>query len=484
MNLPDNQPPRGRSNTGSILVALLWCLALLSVLVIGILHSTRLDLQVGRLHTDRIQARYLALAGIEKTKALLYQNARERRGSAQSHNGLLFNAPQHFKDIPFGRGTYRIFRGGRPEEGGGIVFGVDDEESRLNVNTAKAEDFARLQGLTPDIAASIVDWRDGDRTVTPGGAEREFYLGMVPPSLPKDAPLGSLREMLMIRGVAGGPFLGEDTQLNGLPGGQEDAWEEGGSAGDSRPATASVVGGAPGWAAALTVQSGVENVSASGQDRVNVQSADESTLMTVPGITPDIAKAIVAHRQGNRLESIADLLNVGPAPPPGQGQGQGQNPGGAPNSGQVRDGLRGGGQGSGGANPGGPKVIDSTLLIDIADAVTTEEGEGQPGVMNVNTAGLEALMCLPGVTRELALAIIAYRSSAGFLPNTAALLRVPGMTTELFRQLAGRVTVRSETFRILSEGRVTSSGARQRLLVTVRVGLEEVETLAYREDDL
>jgi hypothetical protein len=31
---------------------------------------------------------------------------------------------------------------------------------------------------------------------------------------------------------------------------------------------------------------------------------------------------------------------------------------------------------------------------------------------------------------------------------------------------------------------VTSSGARQRLLVTVRVGLEEVETLAYREDDL
>jgi hypothetical protein len=129
-------------------------------------------------------------------------------------------------------------------------------------------------------------------------------------------------------------------------------------------------------------------------------------------------------------------------------------------------------------------VIDSTLLIDIADAVTTEEGEGQPGVMNVNTAGLEALMCLPGVTRELALAIIAYRSSAGFLPNTAALLRVPGMTTELFRQLAGRVTVRSETFRILSEGRVTSSGARQRLLVTVRVGLEEVETLAYREDDL
>lgn len=486
MNLPASQSPQTRSSTGSILVALLWCLALLSVLVIGILHSTRLDLQVGRLHTDRIQARYLALAGIEKTKALLYQNARERRGAAQSHNGLLFNAPQHFKDIPFGRGTYRIFRGGRPEEGGGIVFGVDDEESRLNVNTAKADDLTRLQGLTPDIAASIVDWRDGDRTVTPGGAEMEYYRGMIPPSLPKDGPIGSLREMLMIRGVAGGPFLGEDTQLNGLPAGQGDTWEDGDSAGDSRPSTASFVGANPGWAAALTVQSGVENVSASGQDRVNVQSADESTLMTVPGITADIAKAIVAHRQGNRLETIADLLNVGPAPRPGQGQGQ--NPGGFPNPGQFPGGPRGGGPGNpgpgSGANPGGPKVIDQTLLIDIADAVTAEDVEVQPGVMNVNTAGLEALMCLPGVTRELALAIIAYRASAGFLPNTAALLRVPGMTADLFRQLAGRVTVRSETFRILSEGRVTSSGARQRLLVTVRVGLKDVETLAYREDDL
>ena len=422
MNPSDNQRPWAQRNRGSILVGLLWCLALLSVLVIGILHSTRLDLQVGRLHTDRIQARYLALAGIEKTKALLYQNARERRGAAQSHNGLLFNAPQHFKDIPFGRGTYRIFRGGRPEEGGGIVFGVEDEESRLNVNTAKADDFTRLQGLTPDIAASIVDWRDADRAVTPGGAELEYYRGMIPPSLPKDGPIGSLREMLMIRGIAGGPFLGEDTQLNGLPGGLGDTGEAGDPSGDSGPGFASVVGGNPGWASALTVQSGVENVSASGQDRVNVQSADEATLITVPGITSAIAKAIVAHRQANRLENIADLLNVGPAPPPGQEQ----NSGGAPNPGQFPGGPRGGGPGpasrgpGSGGNPGGPKVIDQNLLIEIADAVTTDDGDSQAGVMNVNTAGLEALMCLPGVTRELALAILAYRSSAGFLPSTAA----------------------------------------------------------------
>ena len=68
----------------SILVGLLWCLALLSVVVIGVLHTARLDLLVVKNYGDRIQAQYLALAGIEKAKALLYQNARLRTRSRTS----------------------------------------------------------------------------------------------------------------------------------------------------------------------------------------------------------------------------------------------------------------------------------------------------------------------------------------------------------------------------------------------------------------
>ncbi len=48
----------------SVLVGLLWCVALLSVLVIGVLHTARLDLLVVKNYGDRIQAHYLALAGI------------------------------------------------------------------------------------------------------------------------------------------------------------------------------------------------------------------------------------------------------------------------------------------------------------------------------------------------------------------------------------------------------------------------------------
>jgi competence ComEA-like helix-hairpin-helix protein len=106
------------------------------------------------------------------------------------------------------------------------------------------------------------------------------------------------------------------------------------------------------------------------------------------------------------------------------------------------------------------------------------------GAININTASLSVLICLPGVDRQLAQAIISYRQSNGFLPNTAWLLKVPGMTRDIFKQVAPLVSARSETFRILSEGKVKSSGARQRIQEIVHVGLNDLTTLSYREDDL
>ena len=121
--------------------------------------------------------------------------------------------------------------------------------------------------------------------------------------------------------------------------------------------------------------------------------------------------------------------------------------------------------------------------MDIADDLTAgSDSVDQPGAININTAGPEVLACLPGVTRELAQAIVSYRRSAGFFPNIAWLLKVDGMSRSIFKQLAPKVCARSETFRILSEGRVTSSGARKRIEAIVQMGPGEVQTLSWRED--
>src|SRR5207302_4630865 len=128
----------------SILVGLLWCLALLSLIVISVLHTARLDLMVQKNYGDRIQAHYLALAGIEKAKALLYQDLRDRQRNRKNHTGDLYDDPDDFKEVQFGPGTFSVFRPANENESGEVVYGISDEESRLNVNYAAAEELAKL----------------------------------------------------------------------------------------------------------------------------------------------------------------------------------------------------------------------------------------------------------------------------------------------------------------------------------------------------
>ena len=447
---------------GSILVGVLWCLALLSVMVMSVLFTARLDLRMVKNYGDVIQARYLALAGIEKAKALIYQDAKERKRSRQNHSGSLYDAPGLFRDVSLGRGQFRVFHQAPREEGGQLFFGVTDEEARLNVNTASAQELGKLPEMTPDIVAAILDWRDADNAPSAGGAEAEYYLGSRPPYVPRNGPLQTATELLMVRGVTPELFLGRNMRP---------------SAGeDSTPGSES------GWSSLLTVSSSVRNVDAAGEDRVNIQTADQTALSAVPGITADIAKAIVAGRNRNRLESLADLLDVQAVQPGDEARPapsrQPDQP--APDNAPPPDGQS--------APPPAPppastgaKLISEDLLQNIADELTVESGREQAGPVNINTAPAPVLACLPGVDLPLAQAIVAYRESAGFFPNIAGLLKVSGMNRQIFKQLAPRVSARSETYRILSEGKVKSTGARQRIQVICRMGTYDFETLSYRE---
>ena len=440
----------------SILVGLLWCLALLSVIVIGVLHTARMDLLVVKNYGDRIQAHYLALAGIEKARALLYRDANDRSRSQKNHSGNFYDDAQQFRDVALGRGIFSVLRRGRSDEGGGVVYGVSDEESRLNLNTATADELAKLQNMTPDVAAAIVNWRGGDSATV--AAEAQYYAGLQPPYQPRNGPFQTVRELLMVRGVTADLFLGRDVHQNGLLA----------AAGEHDFAFPGSVDSADlGWAGILTVDSTVQNLNAAGEDRVNIQSADESSLTAIRGITPQIARAMVAYRGQHRFESIADLLDV--TPPQNQ---NGRGSGGRGASAQST------------SDQSGKKVVDENLFMDIADDVTTETGASLPGAININTAGLDVLTCLPGVSRELAQAVISQRQSGGFFANTGELLKVPGLTSDMFKQIAPLVTARSETFRILSEGKINSSGARQRIQAIIHVGLNGQKTLSWREDDL
>jgi competence ComEA-like helix-hairpin-helix protein len=178
----------------------------------------------------------------------------------------------------------------------------------------------------------------------------------------------------------------------------------------------------------------------------------------VQGITPAIARDIVQWRNQRPFQSIGDLLNV-TEQSANQGNGPTQN-----NTGT------------------GSPVIDDTLLEQIGDDVTVGQNDSVAGLININTASPEVLQCLPNVDSALAHAIISYRESDGFYPNVAWLLKASGMTDEIFKGIAPMLTTRSETFRVVCEGRITSTGTRQRIQAILHVGPQEIQTLSYEEN--
>jgi competence ComEA-like helix-hairpin-helix protein len=328
------------------------------------------------------------------------------------------------------------------------------------VNSASQEQLEKLDKLTPDIAAAIIDWRDADNQVTPGGAEADYYNSLQPPYQPRNGPFQTVRELLMVKGISSELLLGKDLQANGM-------LESGENLDEGTQAESLVDSSDMGWAANMTVDSSVKNVNAAGEQRVNIQSADENSLAAVQRFNSAIARAIVSYRGQHQFQSLADLLDV-----TAQNSSSTANPS-AQSANQNNS-----------SSSSGPRVISEDLLTDVADDLTADSNQESAGLVNVNTASLEVLMCLPGVDRQLAQAIISFRQSNGFLANIAWLLKVPGMSRDIFKQVAPLVSVRSETFRILSEGKVNSSGASERIQVIVHADTQDVQMLSYREDDL
>jgi type II secretory pathway component PulK len=433
------QIPSRSAVRGSILVAVLWCLALLSVVVVSVLHTARQDLRLARHQGDLVQARYLAIAGIERAKAALFEDLRQRRRASRPASDSLGDSPDIFRDIALGRGRFSVIQPGSPA--GAPRHGVADESGRLDINVVQTNELLRLPGMTHDVAVAILDWRDPDSVAGPGGAEADHYASLNPPRLPRNGPFQTLRELLMVRGITHERMTGDGAQ--------------------------------PGWNVLLGLGANSPNLTASGERRVDLRTADERALSNLRGFNQDIARAIVARRGREEFRSLLDLLELTPALPSG-GPG---NPGGRPSGPGLPDAFNPGGG-------GGPRLVSQDLLIDVADLLTTGDNDNAQGRINVNTASAEVLACLDGIDLTAAESLVAHRRSVGGFSHPVALLRAPGMTVDRLRPILGRLTADSDTWRILAEGTVPDRDTRYRVEEVVRIDLTRCTTLSHREDDL
>lgn len=147
---------RMRGQRGYVLIIVMGLLAILGVMSLSLRAATRTSYAQTRRFQDAIATEFLAKAAIDWV--IHYVNTLARQD-------ILWQAPwlDHeatFRARKLGSGTFDI----RYREASGVMrYGLQDEEARLNINTADAATLAALPGLDHDTAQAIVAQRQQER---------------------------------------------------------------------------------------------------------------------------------------------------------------------------------------------------------------------------------------------------------------------------------------------------------------------------------
>ena len=245
-------------------------------------------------------------------------------------------------------------------------YGLVDEAAKLNINTATLAMLKALPGMTDDFAAAIIDWRDADDDVTPGGAESSTYAQKKPAYKAKNAPFESIEELALLNGATREILYGEDANLNGVLDPNEDDGEK------NLPTDNSDGKLDAGILAYVTVFSREPNKQADGTARININQ---------PGPKAALEKLLTDKLGAARSAQI--LAGIGPAP--------------------MRSVLE-----------FFYRAVSTTGMKEdefakLSDALTATTGDYVPGLINVNTASAMVLACVPGIGEENSAKLVAAR---------------------------------------------------------------------------
>jgi len=273
-----------RFKKGSILILTMWALCFLSAYAINSSYLTRTQLNYVRHFQNRYQTYYFAYGGIERAVIEL-SNVPKNSNSYNALNESWANNEDLFKNMQLGDGFVTLeysVSNGRNEDEKEILYGIEDECSKININTVSANILATMLERIAEIdeeeaeiiAASIVDWRDVDVITSAGGAENEYYQKLKPPYECKNRRFEAIEELLLVKKMS------------------------------------------------LEIFAKIKNViTIYGTGKVNINTAGFNTFYAL-GFNESVSKRIIEFRQGKDgkigteddgiFQSIQDLMKIGP----------------------------------------------------------------------------------------------------------------------------------------------------------------------------
>ena len=507
-----NKRTRTIARRGSVIVIVIWAVAIAAVIVGAAQVLAFRQASMGRESIAKVEARWAARAGIEETLAVLEYHTEKPDPS---------NARQMYKDLEtvadgqLASGDWQI----RHAEDGVEVKGPQDEHAKLNVNTVTRNTLLELDGMTMDVADAIIDWRDADDTPGMMGAEYEFYVNRRLGYEPRNGNFRSIAELELVAGAFPKSVRGEDQNLNG----RLDPNENDGSASEPPDDADGFLDA--GWSSALTARTTGSLIGSSGEPRLNLRDATVEDLQARLGVTAEQAGALSAFgkSQSARMEMLLtqDLSTLAagggqqsssqgrgnPMQRGGSGVGSGGGNNGGLSTGNAAKGTDngkqafngGGGQsqsgtgrqsgrsssGVGGQQGGNGRMqsLDQGQLRKIFQEATLDTADTPPvGKVNLNTAPPSVLRALLPDDPISAEAIISLRSaSSSGLLAISDLRDSNRITPQALAALAAYADTQSYVFTVTSRGRSATTGLEVEITAVIDRSTLPARILEYRE---
>lgn len=370
---------------GTILIVTIWVVLVLAGLALAFARSMRVAAIVSTNQVASIEADCIASGACQYIRSELAANVADT-------TALDEDVP--WEQLQVGKGYFWVLRSNL-EDDSEFDYGLTDEAGKINLNSASLEMLLKLPGMTSELAASIIDWRDEDSDVSTGGAEDEYYLLLSEPYNCKNAPFETVDEILLVKGASEELLYGEDTNLNGL---LDDNENDGDSSAPSDNRNGRLEGGFYDY---VTVYSVEDNTDSEGEERIYLNDA---------GVRTTLQSAL---QEVTSEERALEIMNNVPI---------------SPSYNSVMAFYYG----------AGLKIEEFEQL---ADKLTTSEEETRPGLVNVNTASKEVLLCLPDLEESDVESLLSYRQNHDDLDSVAWVAKV--LDREKAIAIGNYITVRS-----------------------------------------
>ena len=248
-----------KNESGIALLIVLWVMVILMVIVFSFSLLARTETYSALAFKEGVEKKFLAEAGIERGIMELFY--RQRNLNVEGSEVWKTDGTTYSETL--GVGSYRVR--------------ITDESGKVDLNTAPEAILRSLltslgieEELRDTIVDSIMDWKDPDDLHRLNGAESDYYMSLPHPYKAKNANFEAVEELLLVKGVTPVILYGD--------------------------------GSKQGLIDLLTIH-GRSN-------KINVNAASKGTLMGIPGMTTEMADAIISYREANEIKNIQELATI------------------------------------------------------------------------------------------------------------------------------------------------------------------------------